>query len=597
MTKTVVDGLRGDYSAIMDLCEHGEGFEYARKLLDVFECLYLSMHALSVDAGKCSCPGFWSKSVCWHVAFWLMKRGMGLSMGVRLGSFPIPGEAARLYLGIGKTSRLTLARPTMQNTPKRRKFHTKTSEVISTTSEASTSSNAFSLPPFHAIYNFMARQPDSTVEYVTPQGLFKTFVSECASSRERGCEHVAFLLNAVGEAAGGSSVVIRISHLVFVPQVARQQTVEADTSVLATALKSERAKHGQNLEVVGWIHDHDDLPDEPTIDFDCWCQDTFQKDNPIFLMLITGIRKETRTRRPRGDEWYDHENWYSWYSLTPKAVQKMQAVRLKVQGAQAQKKELRRVMGHTASVTDYVRKLAVKPKRADRPQVTITQVSDALSIIKPPRYLQFNGALAASSRLQAGGGESDARVLVDGFILDDLTLAEACDQIKSSFAVLALSSQSAWASVGELQRHTELDATTFEAAVSRCFQNCEIALIQGFARRFDKHRLRVLPQWTGARETDLFRCINHLGLFHAWDRYGVLYGDGNIKCVPLPVVRFIVEACLGHLFPFETQYEACLQRLSTRDFVQRDGDRVWATSTTIDEAIALEMTLAYMRTG
>ena len=284
VTKTVVDGLRGDYSAIMDLCEHGEGFEYARKLLDVFECLYLSMHALSVDAGKCSCPGFWSKSVCWHVAFWNMKRGMGLSMGVRLGSFPIPGEVARLYLGIGKTSRLTLARPTMQNTPKRRKFHTKTSEVIPTTSKASSSSSALSLPPFHAIYNFMARQPDSTVEYVTPQGLFKTFVSECASSRERGCEHVAFLLNAVGEAAGGSSVVIRISHLVFVPQVARQQTVEADTSVLLTALESEREKHGQNLEVVGWIHDHHDLPDEPTIDFDCWSPYTFQKDNPYFSM-------------------------------------------------------------------------------------------------------------------------------------------------------------------------------------------------------------------------------------------------------------------------------------------------------------------------
>ena len=233
--RTTLQGLKGDFSA-MDACLSLGEADNAAAYLEIFESFYLSMHA--VKDGSCSCPEYWGSSVCWHVAFRQLVGAQGVSLGVRLGSFPVPGELARLYLGIGKPKRTTHSRPTMQDTPPRRQKlaskqhdsagHQPASSMAASSSGAGEpgasaqgsggsdrSGGSASAPrTFYALEPYAKRGTlIASVEYLTPGGLLQSFASACKRSRTQGCEHVAFLLGGVvGELSEPTDVRIQITH-------------------------------------------------------------------------------------------------------------------------------------------------------------------------------------------------------------------------------------------------------------------------------------------------------------------------------------------------------------------------------------------------
>ena len=115
-------------------------------------------------------------------------------------------------------------------------------------------------------------------------------------------------------------------EITFPHQTVNVQTLEADLLSLHAAIGvvGEQSGLGTSLLPLGWVHDHHALPDEPTIDHDCWSQLSFQRDNPWFLMMITGERAK-RTRRPKGaSPAFDNANLFSVYSLTKKVMETTQ---------------------------------------------------------------------------------------------------------------------------------------------------------------------------------------------------------------------------------------------------------------------------------
>ena len=595
IARTTLQGLRGDYSAIQELLQQAEGVGQALGLLDVFASLYLSMHAVAIDDGVCSCPGSSSASVCWHRSYWETLGGQRVSLGARLGSFPIPAEAARLYLGIGKTRRYDVARAVMQDTPvKRRRVndanrgdasHASSSGAQGSGLQAGSSgSGAVVLPAFHVIGQFISFQTDSKVEYQAPAGLLDAFTAACDATRARGSEHVAFLLGgAVGEVTSFREVHIQITHLVFVPQVARAQTVDADLSALSTLLSVERDKHGPNLEVVGWIHDHHSLPDEPTIQYDCMAQYSFQKDNPYFVMLITGLWQKG-SRRQAGDEWSDATNWFSWYSLTGKSRRAIEEVQRKFKRSETQKARLVAAMGHECPITDYVRKLSKRQRKDPTPIVTLSKTQHALIVLKPESYLTFEG--------NVGGSVLTAAALDNECVMEEreLIVSDACEMILSSFEILSAESMSAWAAQEDLQQCTGLSASVFDAALLQCLQHGKIAVLCGYVRPLQHPVVKELPSITGSCGTDLYRLIKHIGACYVKT---CMIPSSDIKWIPLSVVRYLAEHHLQ--IPLEIQFSAWLEHLVAVHFVELDGQRVSIISTADDVLVASRIVHACTR--
>ena len=138
---------------------------------------------------------------------------------------------------------------------------------------------------------------------------------------------------------------------------------------------------GSSLLPLGWVHDHHVLPDEPTIDHDCWSQFSFQRDNPWFLMMITGERAK-KIRRPKSaSPFFDTLNWFSTYSLTGKAMEIMH--RISVDGCD--KWTFRTRMGHSCPITDYVREIdSIDGWRF------VCMADEDLSVVADPAYLTID---------------------------------------------------------------------------------------------------------------------------------------------------------------------------------------------------------------
>lgn len=478
-------------------------------------------------------------------------KGEGLSLVVRLGSFPVPAGAARLYLGIVQTSRGTRARASMQDTLQKKRVRGTRGDdgggaASSSGGQGGSSSganggaarssggqggsNRATGPKprtFSPLAQYVYHQPGCKAEYMTPATLFKDFIAACRDTRSRGTEHVALLLGGVvGEISTTNDVRIQITHLVFPEQVASKQSVDADTASQLSLLEAARAQYGENLEIIGWIHDHHVLPDEPTIDHDCWTQYSLQQDNPFFVMLITGIKAATARKPPQGDEWYDETNWCSWYSLQSKARKEMAEAQRKCKKIPAQKQRLREAMGHECSIKDYVRKLNGKQRKDAKPTVIITKLTNELVVVQPPSY-QKKGGPVRGPRVSAGGGPFNTSAAADVSMQVDMN--EVSDSLLLSYAVLAKSSVSAWASLEDLMTYTGRSPSTFAIARDRCFNPGEIAIIGGYSRRFEYPSLRHLPLRTGNRLTDIVRCVDHFGLHY---RDGDLTPDDSSARVP-----------------------------------------------------------------
>ena len=127
----------GELAEIDQMCrETPNNVQGALRLVGLFESLYLSMHV--VTASGCSCVAFNSLSVCWHVAFRSLKLSQQNpnNLGVRLRSFPIPLEAARLYMGVNPPRGTSFARAAVQDTPRRKRITSKQSDAAVNVHEA-----------------------------------------------------------------------------------------------------------------------------------------------------------------------------------------------------------------------------------------------------------------------------------------------------------------------------------------------------------------------------------------------------------------------------------------------------------------------------
>ena len=201
-----------------------------------------------------------------------------MSLGVRLGSFPVPGEAGLLYLGLTKPNRSTYARPSMQDTPprtsKRIRSKTTSGDQASASSAsmngpngsgAASSSGCTKGPSGngaaassgsgaaaarasgrgHDQQTFVAAFAPYVhareVTYWTPSDLNKQFVKSCDKTRARGVEQMAFVLGEIDpEKSEPTHLHIEITYLLFPRQAVRAQTVEVDLASTLQVLDKER---------------------------------------------------------------------------------------------------------------------------------------------------------------------------------------------------------------------------------------------------------------------------------------------------------------------------------------------------------------------
>ena len=376
--------MTGDFSALMSAAasssvQRDDTCSQKVRRFEAFESMYLSVHILDLRKGiedaQCSCPCFNTHSVCWMKAYAQLRGHGGINAGVKLGSFPAPAEAARVYLGITKPNKRVQARPQMIDTPKRTRLHRKTtpSEFKLDDShtplqedrggEPKSASGTSILPSPPASWVSEAASPVTIeaarhVTFHVPGDFFETFTDACNATRKRGVEHMAFVFGFkdLKESTEEHPHYV-VTHLAFPPQTVRPQTVEADLTYIMSMVDREKLRcdntNWEHLEVIGWIHDHHVLPSEPTIDFDLWAQYWLSRDNPCFAMIITGCRCGVDTLAERTDAWYDQRNWHYWFSLTPQAIGCMDVAR-SMGDVGAQREKLRDLMGPLCPLSNYV---------------------------------------------------------------------------------------------------------------------------------------------------------------------------------------------------------------------------------------------------
>ena len=123
VAQTTVEGFNCDFKSFPDATAGApRNIANAIRGLELFQAMYLSMHvvsSVSLNSSKCTCPGFHSKSVCKHIALKDVVERRGMSLGVNLGSYPIPLQAAKYYMGITQTGKRIIAKPMLQDTPKK----------------------------------------------------------------------------------------------------------------------------------------------------------------------------------------------------------------------------------------------------------------------------------------------------------------------------------------------------------------------------------------------------------------------------------------------------------------------------------------------
>ena len=128
------------------------------------------------------------------------------------------------------------------------------------------------------------------------------------------------------------------------------------------------------------------LPDEPTVDYDCWFQYSFQVESPFFLMAIVGSR-ERKLRLPRGAPWWWMPlSWLTWYRLSEKAMYTMRKVCQSVPDEAQRKRLFRTEMGVTCPISDIVQDVF-----ADARSKTFLHLSKEVGakVVASNNYLQF----------------------------------------------------------------------------------------------------------------------------------------------------------------------------------------------------------------
>ena len=78
---------------------------------------------------------------------------------------------------------------------------------------------------------------------------------------------------------------LQITTLLFPSQNVGGQHVDVNMESVTRLLNDIRSRNSPDDPepiLLGWIHDHHHLDDEPTIDYDCWFQYNFQKENPFY---------------------------------------------------------------------------------------------------------------------------------------------------------------------------------------------------------------------------------------------------------------------------------------------------------------------------
>jgi hypothetical protein len=373
--KTALDGLQGDFSAFLSARECASAdVRGAAQALRLFGTMYLSIHIVSLEQGiellTCTCPGFWGQSVCWHKAAAIERANGTINLGARLGSFPLPFEAARHFLGTNKPCGRSVARPGMQDTPKRRRFTSKASDVC--------------VPAASDPYKHATR-----ATFWTAADLVKSFTEKCEATRPRGVEQMAFFLGTLNHELSepGNHVHFEITHLLFPPQTVAAQSVVPDMAFVSSAIEVEKncdpEKWG-TLQLLGWVHDHHTLDADPTIDIDCWSQFLFQQDNRFFAMVITGIRKKAGSRSEARQRTYDRRSWNTWFQLMPKAIEHMERLSKSSMSTEQRHERLREAMGVLCPLSDYVRPLA----DCEHVHVSITVTNEwHTKVVQPTNYL------------------------------------------------------------------------------------------------------------------------------------------------------------------------------------------------------------------